>query len=139
VPIVLKSGSLEIQEPSGPVQASNEIALHFFFSTSSYSRPLCTCSDCTAPISVVGMNYATEGHCAIMSLSILYIHIITCIQGFRIISFRAYFRIRKISRYRDAQLIHERQHGHRKISNYKMSSDILSVRWAFDDNVYERH
>jgi hypothetical protein len=32
VPIVLKSGSLNLLEPSGPVQACNEIALPFKYS-----------------------------------------------------------------------------------------------------------
>jgi hypothetical protein len=34
VPIVLKSGSLNLQEPSGPVQAHNEISLPLYGMTS---------------------------------------------------------------------------------------------------------
>ena len=34
MPIVLKSGNLNLLEPSGPVQACNGIALPFFYSMS---------------------------------------------------------------------------------------------------------
>ena len=36
MPIVLKSGNLNVLEPSGPVQACNEIALPFAFACNMY-------------------------------------------------------------------------------------------------------
>jgi hypothetical protein len=91
-----------------------------------FSRPICNYSDCTAPNGVVGMNYAMEGHCTMLSLSILHIYLITCMQGFRTISCRIYSRIRK---FRDTvtQLVYERRHEHRKISNCKARPDVLSL------------
>ena len=83
-------------EPYGPVQVCNGIHLLFFFLfTSAYFRPICNCSDCTAPNGMVGTNYATEGHCTMLSLPILHSHLIICMQGFRTIRFRTYRRIRK--------------------------------------------
>jgi len=66
----------------------------FFFTLVNFRR-ICNHRECTAPNGAVGINYATEWHCTRLSLPFLHIHLITCVQGFRAISFRRYKRIRK--------------------------------------------
>ena len=72
--------------PLGLTRPVMELVYPFFFFTSTYFRSIFNCSDCTAPNSVVGTNYAAQGHCTMMSLPIRHIHLITCMQGFRTVT-----------------------------------------------------
>ena len=124
--------------PLGLTRPVMELVYPFFFFTSTYFRSIFNCSDCTAPNSVVGTNYAAQGHCTMMSLPIRHIHLITCMQGFRTVTFRTCSRIRK---FRDI-VTHSWYTKDDKVtvkqSNCKTRPDVPSVWWAFDDNAYER-